>query len=140
MAIPPRGQATAAPNRAAPAAQGGANANMSLSADGRRSIREREGYRSQYYNDTANNCSYGVGQLAHMGPCSVQESGAQVIDATINNTQNTARISYGRLSQRLHSLEKQLDALASFVFNVPALAPRVLQHVEAGDDAAVTKQ
>ena len=65
MAIPPR---------PAPAsATGGANAGLSVSAGGVADIRTREGVRRGYYNDAADNCTYGVGQLAHTGPCSPAE-------------------------------------------------------------------
>jgi len=37
-----------------------ANENMSMSASGRAELRRREDVRLQYYNDLANNCTFGM--------------------------------------------------------------------------------
>ena len=121
MAIPPR---------PAPAsATGGANAGLSVSAGGVADIRTREGVRRGYYNDAANNCTYGVGQLAHKGPCSPAE---------LRTLVPAERVRQGVPNRRL--TQNQFDALASFAFNVPrSLAATAFQQANAGDDDAVQR-
>ncbi len=53
------------------------NANLSLSNEARRRMRDqREGVVQGYYNDGCGDrghCSYGIGILAHRGPCTAEE-------------------------------------------------------------------
>ncbi|CAB3763524.1 hypothetical protein LMG29660_04780 [Burkholderia puraquae] len=46
-----------------------ANENMRLSEAGWAALCDREQAVMHYYNDQANNCTFGVGTLAHSGPC-----------------------------------------------------------------------
>lgn len=130
--FPPRGQA------ATPRAQG-VNAGLNVSAEGRRLLRTREGFRDHFYNDNAGNCSFGVGQLAHMGPCNFQEAGRPVSTELIERSLSVSINRYAEVVRRGVAnralTQSQLDALTSFVFNVPALAPQILRHVDAGEDA-----
>ncbi|WP_343050171.1 hypothetical protein [Burkholderia guangdongensis] len=48
-----------------------ANEGMRLSEAGWTALRIREHAIMAYYNDQANNCTYGVGTLAHYGPCTL---------------------------------------------------------------------
>jgi Lysozyme inhibitor LprI len=50
------------------------NETMQMSPSGRTALRQRERAVLSYYNDAANNCTYGVGTLAHRGPCTVASS------------------------------------------------------------------
>lgn len=69
----------ATPPRRAPAAAASANAGMSLSAAGRAALVLREGLggrpgnRGGHYDDSAGNCTVGVGTLVHYGPCTAAE-------------------------------------------------------------------
>ncbi len=71
MARQPQQQRSASPPSA--------NANMSMSAAGRAALAVREGLGGRpgneggYYNDTADNCTVGVGTLVHYGPCTPEE-------------------------------------------------------------------
>ena len=129
MAIPPRQPVPAT---------GGANAALNVSAGGRQAIQDREGYRDHFYDDVARNCSFGVGTLVHMGPCSFAEVGRPVPNATIQASLTAATNRYAAMVRngvpdRALS-QNQFDALTSFVYNVPALAPQLLRHVNAGED------
>lgn len=46
-----------------------ANESLRLSDAGWAELRRRESAVMAYYNDQANNCTYGIGTLAHTGPC-----------------------------------------------------------------------
>ena len=61
-----------------------ANEHMQMSAAGLAALREREHAVLRYYNDVANNCTYGVGTLAHHGPCTADESQRPVTIADVN--------------------------------------------------------
>jgi lysozyme len=98
-----------------------ANETMRMSAAGMAALRQREGAVLRYYNDAANHCTYGVGALAHHGPCTSEELRRPVnlVDVDI---QLAARVrSAGeavRLRVRSHPLtQAQFDALVSFTFN-----------------------
>lgn len=60
-----------------------ANETMQMSAAGRTALRERERAVLSYYNDAANNCTYGVGTLAHRGPCTDDELRRPVTEADV---------------------------------------------------------
>lgn len=97
-----------------------------------------------YYNDMANNCTYGIGTLAHAGPCTAQELATPVTAAEVN----------GQLSARVQTVEAavrravtqstltqaQFDALVSYTYNVGANgALPVLQAANGGRDAQVVR-
>jgi lysozyme len=50
-----------------------ANETKRLSAAGWAALRTREHAVLHYYSDVANNCTYGIGTLAHHGPCTDEE-------------------------------------------------------------------
>ena len=60
-----------------------ANENMHMSAAGMTALRRAENVALRYYNDLANNCTWGVGTLAYVGPCSVEELNRQVTAAEV---------------------------------------------------------
>lgn len=135
MAIPPR------PRAQTPAA--GVNSQLNVSAGGREAIETRERVVSHYYNDQASNCTYGVGQLAHMGPCTPQEMHTPVPPAMIRNSMDHSINHFADMVRRgvpTRTLtQNQFDALASYAYNAPYhTAQSVLRDAEAGNDAAVT--
>ena len=76
--------------------------------------------------------------MVHLGPCSFAEAGRPVPDATIQASLMAATNRYAAMVRsgvpdRALS-QNQFNALASFVYNVPALASQLLRHVNAGED------
>ena len=127
------------------AAAAGVNDGMSMSENGRLVLSRREGQGGPagnpngYYNDVANNCTYGAGTLAHHGPCTVDEIARQVDDAGAA-AELTRRIHAAerRVRQRvLHRAlnQNQFDALVSAVYNSGAEMDHALEHVDNNDDS-----
>lgn len=105
-----------------------ANETMRMSAAGMAALRQREGAVLRYYNDAANHCTYGVGTLAHLGPCTLDELRRPVSIAEVN-IQLATRVSSAetavRQRVRNHQLtQEQFDSLVSFVFNTGATGAR----------------
>ena len=122
-----------------------ANENSRLSTAGLTALRIRERAVMNYYNDVANNCTYGVGTLVHHGPCTAAELRRPVTAADIN-TQLQERTSDAERAVRQgvrtrHLTQSQFDSLVSFTYNVGSRgARRVLDAAEARNDAAVVQQ
>ena len=120
-----------------------ANQNLSLSDDGRNDLMRREGVVLHYYNDAANNCTYGAGTLAHLGRCTPQELRTPVNDQDVVTHLNqgiaTAQDAVQRNVPDRNLTQEQFDALVSFTYNVGAGGARnVLRQVNSGhDDQAV---
>ena len=98
-----------------------ANETMQMSAAGMVALRQREQVTLRYYNDVANNCTYGVGTLVHHGPCTAEELRRTVTIADVN-AQLAARVRSAEATVRQHVRNHQLtqdqfDALVSFTFN-----------------------
>lgn len=119
------------------------NEQKQLSSAGMTALQRNEGIRRTYYNDTAGNCTYGVGTLAHMGLCTPQELGHPVSDALIQ-----ASLARGvRQAEHVvrhavtdHELtQEQFDAAVSFAYNVPGGARHALAPANQGDMAAVAR-
>lgn len=98
-----------------------ANENMRLSASGWTALRTREHAVMSYYNDQANNCTYGVGTLAHMGPCTPDEL-VRPVTVTQVNAQLAIRVS--RAEATVHRAvntreltQDQFDELVSYTYN-----------------------
>lgn len=77
-----------------------------------------------YYNDIANNCTYGVGTLAHSGACSPAEL-QTAVTATQVDAQLAARVRTAERAVRagvpnVQLTQAQFDSLVSFVYNVGA--------------------
>ena len=106
-----------------------ANETMRMSAAGTAALRQREGAVFRYYNDAANHCTYGVGTLAHRGPCTQEELRRPVSVAEVN-AQLVIRVGAAeaavRQRVRNHQLtQEQFDALVSFTFNTGATGARI---------------
>lgn len=121
----------------------GANDARSLSSAGVTALRTNEGLRNTYYNDTANNCTYGVGTLAHMGPCTPQELNRPVSNALIQASLQRGIRDAERVVRRAvpsqELTQDQFDAAVSFAYNVPGGARRALAPANQGNMAAVAR-
>lgn len=121
----------------------GANDSKRLSEAGVAALEFNEGLRFRYYNDTANNCTYGVGSLAHMGPCTAAELGHAVSPALVQHSLRRGIGEAERIVQQTVTdrelTQEQFDAAVSFAFNVPGGARDVLAPANQGDMAAVAR-
>lgn len=120
-----------------------ANARLSLSTDGQRALQQNEGLRRVYYNDNANNCSFGVGTLVHMGPCTARELNQPVPDSDIQTRLGTGIRRAEQIVRNTvtdHALtQEQFDAAVSFAYNTPGGARAVLNPANSGNMAAVAR-
>jgi lysozyme len=123
--------------------QGMANERKSLSAAGRSALERSEGYKTTYYDDTAQNCTYGVGTLAHMGPCTPAERGRPVSNDMIERSLAQGVREAERIVRRAvkdHELtQAQFDAAVSFAYNVRNAATKALKPANRGDMASVAR-
>lgn len=107
-----------------------ANETMRMSAEGLTALRLREGAVFRYYNDAANHCTYGIGTLAHHGPCTAAELSRPVSPAQVERQlAMTVRDAEASVRQRVrqHQLtQAQFDALVSFTFNIGATGARTI--------------
>ena len=121
-----------------------ANEHMSMSSSGYAALRRNEGVVMHYYNDAPvhGNCTWGVGTLAHYGPCTKEELHRAVLPTQVNAV----------LRQRVHEAERivravvkhhqltqaQFDAAVSFAYNSRTRDIRhALRPANLGDMAAV---
>lgn len=121
-----------------------ANEAMRMSASGMAALRQREHAVLKYYNDAANNCSYGVGTLAHHGPCTPDELRRPVTAAAVNaQLEARVRSAEATVRQRVrdHQLtQAQFDALVSFTYNTGATGARAtLDAANRGSQAEVVR-
>lgn len=122
-----------------------ANENMRMSAEGLTALRQREAAVFQYYNDAANNCTYGVGTLAHHGQCTESELRRPVSVADVNVQLaikvNSAAATVRRRVRHTTLTQEQFDALVSFTFNTGATGARAaLDAANRAVPAAVVRQ
>jgi len=125
------------------ATPGNANAERHLSAQGMQNLQVNEGLRRRYYNDTANNCTYGVGTFVHYGPCTAADLRHAVTMPRIQ-----AHLAIGvRTAERIvrravpdHELtQEQFDAAVSFAYNLQDRAIPALEPANRGDMATVAR-
>jgi lysozyme len=114
-----------------------ANENMTMSAAGLAALRQREGAVLHYYNDVANNCTWGVGTLAHVGPCTDEELRRPVaaadVDAQLAARVQEAERAVRRQVRNTQLTQDQFDALVSFTYNLGAGGAReTLQAADQG--------
>ncbi|WP_243489183.1 lysozyme [Massilia violaceinigra] len=123
------------------------NTHLTMSAEARQRLRNREQVRG-YYNDMGGNrgnCTYGIGILAHRGPCTEEElqrplSPAQVEASFAVAVREAERAVKRNVSRQLLTQE-QFDALVSYAYNTGAGgASRTFELVNSGrlHDAAET--
>lgn len=122
-----------------------ANEILHVDAGGMAALRLREGVALRYYNDIANNCTFGVGVLAHLGPCTAEELQRPVTEAQVN-AQLAARVQGAEQAVRRRVNQQaltqaQFNALVSFVFNVGARGGgNVLDAANRGANVEVVEQ
>lgn len=115
------------------------NANLSMSAEARLRLGNREQVRG-YYNDmggSRGNCTYGIGILVHRGPCTEEELQRPLTAAQVAVSFATAISSAERAVRRSVSrqalTQEQFDALVSYAYNTGASgASRTFDLVDAG--------
>jgi lysozyme len=116
------------------------NQSLSLSENGRNALVRREGLIRHYYNDPANNCTYGVGTLAHSGLCTPQEMRTRIsndqLATSLQHGISLAESAVRRRVTRQRLTQQQFDALVSFTYNVGAgAAHHVLHQINGGQIA-----
>ena len=119
------------------------NAQLSMSREARNRLRDprHEAVVWGYYNDgkgTKGHCSYGIGMLAHRGPCTPDElarplSSAQ-IEAAFSVALKDAERAVRRNIPSQPLTQEQFDALVSYTYNIgPTGASRVYRHINQGN-------
>ncbi len=119
------------------------NANMHISAEARNRLRspQREATIRGYYNDGGRgrgHCTYGIGILAHRGPCTAEELGRSLtptqIEASFDAALRAAERAVRRNVTRRALTQEQFDALVSYTYNTGARgAYDTFQHVDQDD-------
>ena len=109
-------------------------------------MRQREGQHpgGGYYNDTANNCTYGTGILAHGGPCTAEELG-RVVNAQQAEAEFQRRVEAAEQRVRAQVRDRRLtqnqfDSLVSTVFNTRTRDNRTLLNAANQDDDATAQR
>lgn len=113
------------------------NAGLSVSAKGLATLTQHEHLVPSYYNDPADNCTYGVGTLVHFGPCTAAELHTQVtsqqITTSLNSALDDAQRTIKNHVKNTQLTQDQFDALTSFVYNRGAGGSRhVLKLIDEG--------
>jgi lysozyme len=121
------------------------NETLQMSAAGLALLRRREGMILSYYNDVANNCTFGIGTLVHVGPCTLEELNRPVTVDQVNIQLSTrVRAAEAAVKRRVRNTEltqAQFDSLVSFTFNVGATgARRVLDAANTGNAQGVVRR
>ena len=113
------------------------NSALTMSAKGLAALKQHENVVQSYYNDPADNCTYGVGTLVHFGPCMAAELHTKVSSALIATSLNSALDDAQRtIKSRVKNTQltqEQFDALTSFVYNRgPGGSRNVLKLINEG--------
>jgi lysozyme len=121
-----------------------ANTSKHLSPAGWNALRHREHAVLHYYNDIANNCTFGVGTLAHHGSCTDEELRRRVTAADVNTQLNAhVRTVEAAVRRQVHDHEltqEQFDALVSFTYNTGSHgASSTLAAANRGNDTEVAR-
>jgi GH24 family phage-related lysozyme (muramidase) len=122
-----------------------ANAVMQPSSAAYAALRRYEGARYEYYDhDGAGNCTWGVGTLAHRGPCTPEELRRTVtvaqVDAALAARVNEAAAAVRRAVNNQQLTQGQFDALVTYTYNRGATgAHPALQAANQGNNAEVDR-
>jgi GH24 family phage-related lysozyme (muramidase) len=117
------------------------NAGMSTSPEARARMRRRERDVYNYYDDMGpgrGNCTWGVGILAHKGPCTKEELAAPVsgaeIEAEFSRRVAVAEGGVRRNVRKQKLAQDQFDALVSLTYNAGVHgASRTFELVDQGE-------
>ncbi|WP_436017899.1 lysozyme [Trinickia sp. LjRoot230] len=99
----------------------------------------------RYYDDSVRNCTFGIGTLVHLGPCTQEELQRQVAPAAVE-AEFVRRVHEAELAVRRNVPDRnltqaQFDALVSFTYNLGATGARsVLHTANRGEDTRVANQ
>jgi GH24 family phage-related lysozyme (muramidase) len=119
------------------------NTKLKMSPVARTRMRQRETAQYRYYDDGGpgrGNCTWGVGTLAHLGPCTAEELARSVSPERVEITfsekvAEAERVVRKRVTSQALS-QDQFDALVSFTFNA---GPRGAESILAKVDKAISK-
>lgn len=119
-----------------------ANETMQSSRAGWAALRQRENAIMAYYNDQANNCTYGVGTLAHTGPCTAEELVRPVstglVNAQLATKVRSAEAAVRRAVPDRQLTQSQFDELVSYTYNAGSGgAQTTLDAANRNNDAGV---
>lgn len=117
------------------------NSKLKMSSGARTRMRQRETAQFRYYDDGGpgrGNCTWGIGTLAHRGPCTSEELArpvsAERVEITFSEKVAEAERVVRRRVTRTMLNQEQFDALVSFTFNAGQRgAESVLAKVDKGD-------
>lgn len=120
------------------------NTKFSISAQAIAALRYHEGVVPTYYNDPAN-CTYGVGTLVHLGPCTSEELHTEMTDEMIKKSlEDALKWAQRTVRQRVTNVQltqEQFDGLVSFVYNRGPIRSRaVLKLIDANDYVGAVKE
>jgi lysozyme len=106
---------------------------MHMSPAGLAQLRLREAVTNHYYNDEAHNCTYGVGTLAHIGPCTPAELGSYVDNDKVERSFEAgvldAESAVKRVVKNQDLTQQQFDALVSFTYNLGSAGAKPVLHL-----------
>jgi lysozyme len=118
---------------------------MKPSVEARTEIRGYESLELRYYNDAVNNCTYGIGTLAHRGPCTKEELKRPVTapqaEAKFDERIESAARAVRHVVRTAALTQRQFDGLVSYTYNRGAgNALKVLKLADRGDHRAVARE
>ncbi|MFM0736125.1 lysozyme [Paraburkholderia xenovorans] len=124
-----------------------ANSNLHMSEAGYVALRFNEGVVMHYYNDAPRNgnCTWGIGSLAHLGPCAPHELARTVLpeqaNAVLRNRVYEAEAIVKSIVTDHPLTQAQFDTAVSFAYNSSGVNTRdALVYANRGDMAGVARQ
>ncbi|NUX53684.1 lysozyme [Paraburkholderia sp. JPY418] len=124
-----------------------ANSDKSMSEAGYTALRINEGVVMRYYNDAPKNgnCTWGIGTLAHFGPCTAEELARTVVPEEANtilrNRVREAEAAVKTVVTQYELTQAQFDAAVSFAYNSSRQNTRdALGPANTGDMTAVAEK
>jgi lysozyme len=124
-----------------------ANENMRMSSAGYALLRLNEGVVMAYYNDAPRNgnCTWGIGTLAHLGPCTQEELNRTVLpqqaNALLHDRVQEAERKVRSIVRQHPLTQAQFDAAVSFAYNSTGRNTRdTFTPANTGDMAEVVRQ
>ncbi|MBB5403262.1 lysozyme [Paraburkholderia sp. BR13439] len=118
-----------------------------MSEAGYTALRINEGVVMRYYNDAPKNgnCTWGIGTLAHFGPCTAEELARTVVPEEANtilrNRVREAEAAVKTVVTQYELTQAQFDAAVSFAYNSSRQNTRdALGPANTGDMTAVAEK